>query len=149
MIRSNCLVENVYDPIASLILPQKHTHAHTPTPGTTQQHPTTLTLVWLLSLLLLLAASQRGTFLVPPSVYHTMADGSSPRYRRYFRNIYDFQLSRLSAECNATTVALAALGRVQRHHPAWTRVRRAGRTRCSRRTHEAQSFHWTFDCHTA
>ena len=36
--------------------------------------------------LLLLAVSQRGTFLAPPasSVYHTMTDGSSVRYRRHF-----------------------------------------------------------------
>ena len=58
----------------------KNTHTHTSTlpavPGTTPQHHTTaLTLAWLISLLLLLAASQRGAFLAPltSSVYHTMA----------------------------------------------------------------------------
>ena len=52
---------------------QKHPHAHTPIPATTQQYHTTApTLAWL-SLLLLLAASQRGAFLAPlaSSVYHT------------------------------------------------------------------------------
>ena len=42
------------------------------------------------------------------------------------------QLWRLSAECNATNVALAAFGyKVQRHQPAWTRVRCARSSRCS------------------
>ena len=64
------------EPIASLIQPQNtHPHAHTPTWGTTQQYHTTApTLTWL-SLLLLLAASQRGAHLAPlaSSVYHTTA----------------------------------------------------------------------------
>ena len=65
-----------FEPIASLIPPQNiHPHAHTPIPGTTQQyHTTALTLPWL-SLLLLLAASQRGALLAPlaSSMYHTTA----------------------------------------------------------------------------
>ena len=63
-----------FEPIASLIPPQKtHPHAHTSIPGTTHQYHTTApTLPWL-SLLLLLAASQRGALLAPlaSSVYHT------------------------------------------------------------------------------
>ena len=59
---------------------QKHAHAHTPIPATTQQYHTTApTLAWLLSLLLF-AASPAS------SVDHTMADGSSARYRRPFRS---------------------------------------------------------------
>ena len=51
------------------------TQTHTPIPGTTQQYHTTApTLPWL-SLLLLLAASQRGALVAPlaSSVYHTTA----------------------------------------------------------------------------
>ena len=66
------------------------TNTRTPThPCHVLRYPTaTLTLAWLLSLLLLLAASQRGTFLVPPasSVYHTMADGKNTRYRCHYAN---------------------------------------------------------------
>ena len=58
--------KRVLEPIASLIPPQDTHPRTTPTPGTTQQFPaTTPTLAWLLSLLPLLAASQRGAFLVP------------------------------------------------------------------------------------
>ena len=75
--KSKVIRKRIFEPIASLISPQNtHPHAHTPIPGTTQQHHTTApTLVWLLSLLLLLAASQRGAYLASPasSVYHTMA----------------------------------------------------------------------------
>ena len=56
-------------------VPQTHTRYHRPIPGTTQQYHTTApTLPWL-SLLLLLAASQRGALLAPlaSSVYHTTA----------------------------------------------------------------------------
>ena len=105
---SNCSVENVYDPIASFLQPI-HKNAHTPIPDTTRQHVTTPpTLAWMLSLLLLLAASQRGAFLVPPanSAYHTMADGSSARYRRRFPNnsyaCCSFRGSRLSASSRTT-----------------------------------------------
>ena len=66
----------LFEPIASPIQPQNtHPHAHTPIPGTTQQYHTTApTLPWL-SLLLLLAASQRGAILAPLTsrVYHTTA----------------------------------------------------------------------------
>ena len=57
-----------FQPIASLILPQNtHPHDHTPIPGTTQQyHTTASTLPWP-SLLLLLAASQRGALLMLPA----------------------------------------------------------------------------------
>ena len=65
-----------FEPIASLIPPQNtHPHAHTPIPGATQQyHTTARTLPWL-SLLLLLAASQRGAVLalLASSMYHTTA----------------------------------------------------------------------------
>ena len=97
-------------PVASLIPPQQ-THTHTPIPGTTQQyHTTTPTLPWL-SLLLLLAASQRGALLAPLSisVYHTTAvarviDAVLPLQLRLL------YLWRLSAECNATNVVLVAFG---------------------------------------
>ena len=52
-----------------------HPHAHTPIPGTTQEYQTTApTLAWL-SLLLLLAASQRGALpaSLASSVYYTTA----------------------------------------------------------------------------
>ena len=66
-----------FEAIASLNPPQHtHPHAHTPIPGTTQQNHTTAPKPsGLLSLMLLLAASQRGAYLTPPtsSVYHTMA----------------------------------------------------------------------------
>ena len=100
-----------FEPIASLIPPQNTPpHAHTPIPGTTQQYHTTApTLPWL-SLLLLLAASQRGALLAPlaSSMYHTTA----------VARVIDDMLPttatpvawRLSAECNATTVASAAFG---------------------------------------
>ena len=65
-----------FELIAWLILPQNTLpHAHAPIPGTTQQYHTTApTLAWL-SLLLLLAASQRGALLGPlaRSMYHTTA----------------------------------------------------------------------------
>ena len=50
-------------------------HAHTPIPGTTQQHRTTAPKLGRLSLLLLPVASQRGALLAPlaSSVYHTTA----------------------------------------------------------------------------
>ena len=54
----------------------KNTHAHTTMPGSTQYPTTASTPAWLLSLLWILAASQRGTLLLAPpnsSVYHTMA----------------------------------------------------------------------------
>ena len=78
--QSKNLVDKVlhlfFEPIASLIPPQNtHPHAHTTIPGTTQQYHTTApTLPWL-SLLLLLAASQRGALLAPLAsrVYHTTA----------------------------------------------------------------------------
>ena len=57
-------------------VPHTHTRYHTPIPGTTQQYHTTApTLASLPSLLLLLAASQRGALLAPlaNSVYHTTA----------------------------------------------------------------------------
>ena len=66
----------IFEPIASLIPPQStHPHAHRPIPGTTQQYQTTAPTLPLLSLLLLLAASQRGALLAPldSSVYHTTA----------------------------------------------------------------------------
>ena len=68
--------KRVVEPIAPLIPPQKHTHAP-------RQCPTTTPTLARLLLQLLLVASQRGTSLVPPasSVYPTMADGSSARYR--------------------------------------------------------------------
>ena len=65
-----------FEPIASLIPPKNtHQHAHTPIPGTTQQYHTTAPTLPSLSLLLLLAASQRGALPAPPasSVYHTTA----------------------------------------------------------------------------
>ena len=65
-----------FEPIASLIPPQStYPHAHTPIPGATQQYHTTAPTLPLLSLLLLLAASQRGALLAPlaTSVYHTTA----------------------------------------------------------------------------
>ena len=70
-------VQNVYEPLDS----SNHNKC-TPTHQSYQvrHYPTTSpTLAWLLSLLVLLAASQGDTFLVPPasSVYHTMAEGSS------------------------------------------------------------------------
>ena len=58
-----------FQPIASLIPPQnKHRHAYTPIPGSIIQQRR-------LSLLLLLAVSQRGALLAPlaSSVYHTTA----------------------------------------------------------------------------
>ena len=74
--RSSHHKTHTHTPVASLIPPQNtHPHAHTPTPGTREQcHTTAPTLAWL-SLLLLLAASQRGALLAPlaSSVYHTTA----------------------------------------------------------------------------
>ena len=99
--------ENDYEPIESLIPPQKHTHAYPPVSGATQQYPTTmLTLTWLLSPLLIVATSQRGTFLVPPasSMNCTVADGSSVRYRCHFTN-----------NRYACCITFAALGWAQRH----------------------------------
>ena len=68
-----------FEPIASFIPPPNtHPHGHTATHPHTRYHTAVsykaLTLAWL-SLLLLLAASQRGAFLVPlaSSMYHTTA----------------------------------------------------------------------------
>ena len=142
----------MFEPIVSLIPPQNtHPHTHTPVPGPTPQYLMKApTLAWLLSLLLLLAAIQRGAFLVPPanSVYYTMSaargiDAILPTTAT--PAVCSDGGSR--AECNAMNVALAVFGYVQRLQSAWTTVRHARSTRCLRRTHKAQSFQPTFDCH--
>ena len=118
------------------------THTHTATrPHTHIRYHTAvshmaLTLAWL-SLLLLLAASQRGAFLVPlaSSVYRTTAAtrGIDP----------------MLPTTAAPAVALAALGLVQLHESSFggfrlspkppTRWNEGSPSRCSRRNREAQS----------
>ena len=66
----------VFEPIASLISPRSTPpHPHTPIPRTTQQYHTTALTLPLRSMLLLVAASQRGARLAPlaSSVYRTTA----------------------------------------------------------------------------
>ena len=120
-----------FEPIESLIRPPStHPHGHTAT-HLYQYHTAVsykvLTLAWP-SLLLLLAESQRGAFLVPlvSSVYHTTAAarGLDPMLccQQWLRLLW---LWWLSAECNSTNVALAAFGSAQSHQLAGTKVRRA------------------------
>ena len=100
-------------PIASLVPPPTtHPHAHTPIPGTTQQYHTTAPKLTWLSLLLLLAASQRGAFLAPLSPATCITRRQQPAISMPFcqQQLRLPQLWRLSAECNATNVALAAFG---------------------------------------
>ena len=102
---STCRSGRLLEPLASLI-PSRNPgpHAYIPITGITPQYHTTApTLALLLSLLLLVAASQRGTFLALPasSLYHTM-----PAAR-------DIDVILPTTATPAAT--LAALGRVQRH----------------------------------
>ena len=130
------------EPIASFI-PPPNTH-----PTATRPHSHTrysyhiavsykaLTMAWL-SLLLLLAASQRGAFLVPlaSSVYHTTAAARS--------------IDPMLPTTAAPAVALAAPGQVQLHERSLggfrlsptppTRWDEGSPSRCSRRKREAQS----------
>ena len=132
-----------FEPIASLIPPPNtHPHGHTATrPYTHTKYHTAvsykaLTLAWL-SQLLLLAASQRGAFLVllASSVYHTTAAARG--------------LDPMLLPTAAPAVVLAALGRVQLHKRSFggfrlspkppTRWNEGSPSRCSRRKREAQS----------
>ena len=115
-----CSVENVVELIVSLIPPQD-TRLHTQTRyHTAVSYNSADDVAWLLSLLLLLAASQRGTFLPSASsVYHTMAAA---------RGIDDIVPTKATL-----VVGLAALGQIQRHEPAWTNARRARSAQVARR----------------
>ena len=98
--------KRVFEPFPSLIPPQvTRPHAHTPIPGTTDQYHTTApTLARLISLQLLLAASYPWAFFAPlaSSVYHTMAPAC----------VIDVILP---TAATPAIMALAALGRLQRH----------------------------------
>ena len=123
--KSSIRLDIIPKTLETLIPSQKNTHTPTHT-STTQQHPTAAqTLARLLSLLLLLAASQRGIFLAPPasSVYHTMAAARGIDDIWQHQRLRLMLLWRLSAECTATNLAMSAFGLVQHHQPAWTRVR--------------------------
>ena len=99
-------------PIASLVPPPNtHPPAHTSIPGTTRQYNAIAPKLAWLSLLVLLAASQRDAFLAPlaSSVYNTTAAA---------RGIDAF----LSTTATPT-VALAALGCVQRHERSFGSIR--------------------------
>ena len=140
MLQSKKSVEKVlhvfFEPIASFI-PPPNTHPHTHTRYHTAASYKALTLAWL-SLLLLLAASQRGAFLVPlvSSVYHTTAAACD--------------IDPMLPTTAAPAVALAALGRVQLHQRSFgsfrpspkppTRRDEGSSSRCSRRKREAFFF---------
>ena len=104
---SRVSITPVFEPIA--YRSSHHKTHHTPIPGSTQQYHTTApTLPWL-SLMLPLAASHRDALLAPlaSSVYHTTA------VARVIDAILPTTATpavalALSAECNATNLALAA-----------------------------------------